>query len=128
VEHADRRAHADGAFRGEEKIVCVRSAVPADSDGYIKIPLWLAPFVIHLSDAIRFVKSIIKVGRSPIDPALIAELQAELEVHLLAQASKPTQRESIEFVQAQLKGRLVSLQTIERKIVRPLHRKLWPST
>jgi hypothetical protein len=71
-------------------------------------------------------------GRPATDPALIHELQAMLEPWLQekkAKGQKPKQDpDCIDFVLDQLRrlNRVVGRTTVERKVVRPAHQKLWP--
>jgi hypothetical protein len=73
-----------------------------------------APFVTQLFDAMRFGASLVRVGRPSVDPALCAELRAELGTYVQGGGKKP-----LAFVQGRLKARGLSMSpnTIQRKII-----------
>jgi hypothetical protein len=66
-------------------------------------------------------------GRTPVDPALLQKMQEELESYLRT-TGKKKQSMSVWFVQTRLKdgGLHLSDSAIDKKVVRPVHQKLFP--
>jgi hypothetical protein len=98
----------------KEKVVCVRGVIPPEGAGFLAIPL--ASMRPDISAAIRLGASLVKVGRPRIDPALIAELRADLRAYWHAGGKKGA---SLSHVQARLKAKGLSMKpnTIKRKII-----------
>jgi hypothetical protein len=98
----------------KEKVVCVRGVIPPEGAVFLAIPLSsVAPPV---SAALQLGASLVKVGRPRIDPALIAELRADLRAYWQAGGRKEA---SLSRVQARLKAKGLSMKpnTIKRKII-----------
>jgi hypothetical protein len=99
----------------------VHVLTPAESD-YLRWADMLRDTWLHAVASV-------KVGRTPVlDPELVKELQTKLESHLRVTGKPKKQECSIPFVRDLIKdGGLSDLSdlTIKRKIIRPVHQKLY---